>query len=62
MESAVVVAGCRTPIGKFQGALCSLKATELGAIAVREAVRRSGLRPEQVQEVILGNVLQAGLG
>ncbi|HUR64529.1 MAG TPA: acetyl-CoA C-acyltransferase [Candidatus Thermoplasmatota archaeon] len=62
METAVLVAGCRTPIGKFQGALSSLKATELGAIAVREAVRRSGLRPEQVEEAILGNVLQAGLG
>jgi acetyl-CoA C-acetyltransferase len=62
VETAVLVAGCRTPIGKFQGALSSLKATELGAIAVREAVRRSGLRPEQVEEAILGNVLQAGLG
>jgi acetyl-CoA C-acetyltransferase len=62
VETAVIVAGCRTPIGKFQGALSSLKATELGAIAVREAVRRAGLRPEQVEEVILGNVLQAGLG
>jgi acetyl-CoA C-acetyltransferase len=62
VETAVLVAGCRTPIGKFQGTLSSLKATELGAIAVREAVRRAGLRPEQVEEVILGNVLQAGLG
>jgi acetyl-CoA C-acetyltransferase len=61
-ETAVIVAGCRTPIGKFQGALSSLKATELGAIVVREAVRRSGLQPDQVEEVILGNVLQAGLG
>ena len=61
-ETAVIVAGCRTPIGKFQGALSSLKATELGAIAVREAVHRSGLKPDQVEEVILGNVLQAGLG
>ncbi|MHB1261046.1 MAG: acetyl-CoA C-acetyltransferase [Thermoplasmatota archaeon] len=61
-ETAVIVAGCRTPIGKFQGALSSLKATELGAIAVREAVHRAGLKPEQVEEVILGNVLQAGLG
>jgi acetyl-CoA C-acetyltransferase len=61
-ETAVLVAGCRTPIGKFQGALSGLKATELGAIAVKEAVRRAGLKPEQVEEVILGNVLQAGLG
>jgi acetyl-CoA C-acetyltransferase len=61
-ETAVIVAGCRTPIGKFQGALSSLKATELGAIAVREALHRAGVKPDQVEEVILGNVLQAGLG
>src|SRR5688572_10148439 len=60
--TAVIVAGCRTPIGKFQGALSPLKATELGAIAVREAVRRAGVKPGDVEEVILGNVLQAGLG
>jgi acetyl-CoA C-acetyltransferase len=62
VETAVLVAGCRTPVGKFQGALAGLKATELGAVAVREAVRRSGIAPAQVEEVILGNVLQAGLG
>ncbi|MFO1532171.1 MAG: acetyl-CoA C-acyltransferase [Thermoplasmatota archaeon] len=62
MESVVLVAGARTPIGKFQGGLSSLKATDLGAIAVREAVRRSGLKPSDIQEAILGNVLQAGLG
>lgn len=62
MEDVVLVAGARTPIGRFQGSLSSLKATELGAIAVREAVRRAGVQPGQVQEVILGNVLQAGLG
>ncbi len=61
-ETPVIVAGCRTPVGKFQGALHSLKATELGAIVVREAVRRSGLQVDRVEEVILGNVLQAGLG
>ena len=62
METAVLVAGCRTPIGKFQGALSSLKATELGAVAVKEAVRRARIQPGDVEEVILGNVLQAGLG
>jgi acetyl-CoA C-acetyltransferase len=62
VETAVLVAGCRTPIGKFQGALSSLKATDLGAIAVREAVRRARIQPGDVEEVILGNVLQAGLG
>lgn len=61
-ETAVIVAGCRTPVGKFQGALSSLKATELGAIVVREAVRRAGVKPGDIEEVILGNVLQAGLG
>lgn len=61
-ETAVIIAGCRTPIGKFQGALSSLTATQLGALVVKEAVARSGLKPEQVEEVILGNVLQAGLG
>jgi acetyl-CoA C-acetyltransferase len=62
VETAVLVAGCRTPIGKFQGALSSLKATELGAVAVKEAVRRARIQPGDVEEVILGNVLQAGLG
>jgi acetyl-CoA C-acetyltransferase len=58
----VLLAGARTPIGKFQGALSSLTATRLGAIAVKEAVHRAGLKPSDVEEVILGNVLQAGLG
>ncbi len=58
----VLVAGARTPIGKFQGALSSLTATQLGAVAVKEAVHRAGLRPSDIEEVILGNVLQAGLG
>jgi acetyl-CoA C-acetyltransferase len=62
VETAVLVAGCRTPIGKFQGALSSLKATELGAVAVKEALRRAHVQPGDVEEVILGNVLQAGLG
>ena len=52
----------RTPVGKFLGALKSLKATDLGAIVVREAVRRAGVRPEDVDEVIMGCVIQAGLG
>jgi acetyl-CoA C-acetyltransferase len=61
-RTPVLVAGARTPIGRFQGALSGLKATELGAIAVREAVARSRIQPGDVDEVILGNVLQAGLG
>jgi acetyl-CoA C-acetyltransferase len=62
MADAVLVSACRTPIGKFQGKLASLKAPALGAIAIREAVRRAGLAAGDVEEVIFGTVLQAGLG
>ena len=62
MPEAVIVSACRTPIGRFQGKLASFKAPDLGAIAVREAVRRAGIAPEDVQEVIMGHVLQAGMG
>lgn len=62
MDNPVLVAGARTPIGRFQGGLSSMSATELGAIVVREAVARSRISPGDVQEAILGNVLQAGLG
>ncbi|MEK6984979.1 MAG: acetyl-CoA C-acetyltransferase [Candidatus Thermoplasmatota archaeon] len=58
----VLIAGARTPIGKFQGALSSLSATQLGAVAVKAAIERAGLKPSDIEEVILGNVLQAGLG
>ncbi len=61
-REAVIISAVRTPVGKFLGALKSLKATELGAIAVREAVKRAGVRPEDVDEVIMGCVIQAGLG
>jgi acetyl-CoA C-acetyltransferase len=62
IKEAVIISAVRTPVGKFLGALKSLKATELGAIAVREAVKRAGVRPEDVDEVIMGCVIQAGLG
>jgi acetyl-CoA C-acetyltransferase len=62
MKKAVIVSACRTPVGKFLGSLKGLQATDLGAIVVKEAVRRADLRPEQVDEVIMGNVLSAGLG
>ena len=62
MASSYIIAGCRTPIGKFQGGFAGLPATKLGAIAVAEAVRRAGVRPEDIDEVIMGNVLSAGLG
>jgi acetyl-CoA C-acetyltransferase len=62
MTEPVIVSACRTPIGSFMGSLSSLSATRLGAIVVEEALRRSGLPKQSVQEVILGNVLTAGVG
>src|SRR5260370_6895164 len=62
IKEAVIISAVRTPVGKFLGALKSFKATDLGAIVVREAVKRASVRPEDVDEVILGCVIQAGLG
>ena len=62
IKEAVIISAVRTPVGKFLGALKNFKATELGAIAVREAVKRAGVKPEDVDEVIMGCVIQAGLG
>jgi len=62
MSDAFILSGCRTPIGKLLGGLSGLPATKLGAIAVAEAVRRAEVAPTQVEEVILGCVLPAGLG
>jgi len=59
---AVILSAARTPIGKFQGSLSSVPATELGAIAVKAAVERAGIKPEEIEEVIMGNVVQAGEG
>lgn len=58
----VIVSAVRTAVGSFQGTLKDIPATKLGAIVIKEAVQRAGIRPEQVSEVIMGNVLQAGLG
>jgi len=58
----VIVGAARTPIGRYLGALSSLSAPQLGGIAIREAVRRSGVAPDRIQEVIMGNVLQGGVG
>jgi acetyl-CoA C-acetyltransferase len=58
----VIVSAARTPIGKFLGGLSPLSAPELGAIAIREAVKRSGVDPQAVEEVIMGNVIQGGVG
>jgi len=62
MKKAVIVSACRTPVGRFLGNLKKLQATELGALVVREAIRRADIRPEEIDEVIMGNVLSAGLG
>jgi acetyl-CoA C-acetyltransferase len=62
MEQAVLLSACRTPIGSFGGALKDLSAVDLGAVVIREAVRRAGVEPAAVGEVIMGCVLQAGAG
>ncbi len=62
MEKPVILSAVRTPIGKFMGGLAPLSAPELGAIVVAESVRRAGIDPKQVDEAIMGNVIQAGLG
>src|SRR6478672_3787812 len=61
-DDVVIISGCRTAVGKFQGSLSDLSAPQLGAIAVREAVKRAGIDPAQVDECIMGNVVSAGLG
>jgi acetyl-CoA C-acetyltransferase len=62
MDQIVIVSGVRTPVGKFQGSLSDITATRLGAVVVREAVKRANLQPEQIDECIMGNVVSAGLG
>ena len=62
MREVVIVSACRTPIGSFGGTLKDVSAADLGAITVKEAVKRAGIAPEMVEEVVYGNVLQAGLG
>jgi acetyl-CoA C-acetyltransferase len=61
-DEVVIISGCRTAVGKFQGSLADLSAPQLGAVVVREAVKRAGLNSDQVDECIMGNVLPAGLG
>src|SRR6516225_3072420 len=62
MQEPVIVSGVRTPIGKFLGSLAPFSAVDLGSIVVREAVKRAGIEPDRVDEIIMGNVIQAGLG
>src|SRR6204780_1343346 len=61
-NGVVIIAGCRTPLGKFQGSLSDMAAPQIGAIAVREAVKRAGIDAKLVDECIMGNVVSAGLG
>ncbi len=62
MSSSFIIAAARTPIGSFQGAYKSMSATDLGAVAVEGVVKKSGIASEQVDEVIMGNVISAGVG
>src|SRR6202162_463630 len=62
MNQPVILSAVRTPIGRFQGGLSSFAATELGAKVVAEVVHRAGVDPKTVDEVIMGNVVSAGLG
>ena len=62
MRTAVILGAARTPIGRFLGGLASIPAPRLGSIAIAEALRRAEVRKDQVDEVIVGNVLGAGLG
>lgn len=62
MQEIVIASAVRTPIGSFSGALGQMQASDLGALVIKEAIQRAGIDPEQVDEVILGNVLQGGQG
>lgn len=62
MKEVVIASACRTPIARFQGGLAGFTAPQLGALAITEALRRAGVEPGAVEEVIMGNVLQAGVG
>ncbi len=61
-DEVVIISGCRTAVGKFQGSLTDLSAPQLGAVVMREAVKRAALSSDQIDECIMGNVLPAGLG
>ena len=62
MKEAVIVSAVRTPTGKFRGLLSKVPCQKLGAVAIAEAVRRAGIEPDMVEEVLMGNVISAGLG
>ena len=62
MREVVIVSAVRTAIGSFGGSLKDIPAVDLGALVIKEAVNRAGIKPELVNEVVMGNVIQAGLG
>lgn len=62
MRKAVIVSAARTPVGSFGGALASQSAVDLGVVAAKEAIQRAGIKPEQIEDVYIGNILSAGLG
>src|SRR5258706_14582053 len=62
MEDIFIVGAARTAIGKFGGTLAKMPATELGALIIKDVLKRAGVKPEQVSEVIMGQVLTAGIG
>src|ERR671938_2095719 len=62
MDNAVILSACRTPIGSFGGALKDLSAVDLGAVVIREAIARAGVKAADVGDVVMGCVLQAGAG
>jgi acetyl-CoA C-acetyltransferase len=61
-REVVILSAARTPVGRFQGTLAEIPASKLGAIAIEEALKRAGIEASEVEEVIMGNVLQAGQG
>ena len=62
MKEVYLISGARTPVGSFNGMLSSFTAPQLGSIVIKEAVRRANVKPETIDEVIIGCVLQGGLG
>ena len=62
MREVVIASAARTPMGSFGGSLKGIATRKLGAIAIKEAINRAGIKPEMVEEVIMGCVLQGGLG
>ena len=62
MKEVVIVSAVRTPMGSFMGSLSSISAPKLGSIAIKGAIEKSGIKPNDIQEVFMGNVLQANLG